>query len=243
MKKIYAFMLVLILLLLCTGCAEENIDEFPYGVKLWGPNKCVTYRDFSNAEQVIDSCSHIFEGVVVNISAEVFNEKTVERQITPVAPGEEENYFVATVYTILVTQPYKGSVGVLEYMVSNAGNWMETVVQRKTAMERVGMYDPDVGVEAHSSNRKLEKNQTYLFCVMEWESGYMSETGLNLAFKPDWNISKEIKGQLPQQTPPLLILSIGIAVFVVVNVTFFTIRAKKKKKIEPEEMELTPEET
>ena len=237
MKKILAFMLMLILLLLCTGCAEENIGEYPYGVKVWGPNKMVTYRQFENAEQAIDSCSHIFEGVVVNISAEVFHNETCERQITPVAPGEEENYFVATVYTILVTQPYKGSVGVLEYMVSSAGNWMETVVQRKTAMERVGMYDPDAGVEAHSSNRKLEKNKTYLFCVIECESGYMSETGLDLAFEPDWNISKEIKGQLRQQTPPLLILGIGIAVVAVVNVTFFTIRAKKKKREKAEELQ------
>ena len=244
MKKILAFMLMLILLLLCTGCAEESLEEYPYGIKIYGLNIQVSPVIFNTPEEHIEHSDNIFEGIVIDISPTVFNKNTLSPQRLPVIFDDPENYQLMMVYTVLVTQAYKGNVGAIEQVVIEDGNWWQLLKERKNALERVGLYDPEIGVQGYQSSRKLEKMETYLFCVSDAQNGYMRPNNWVVGIESDRQGAADIKAQLTPQFPPLLTLGIIVVVLAAVAaVTTVLLIRRKKRKATPEETEQIPEET
>lgn len=237
MKKIYAFMLVFILLLLCTGCSSEKPEDIIY-------NRGMHIDPMMyNAEELIEESSLVFEGVVVNISTKVLNRKTWQFQTLPIGTDDPEDYEVVTSYTVLVTLPYKGETGVFIDFISEYGNWYEMGPERKSTLERLGI-DPKVGLMYYSLGAKLETGNSYMFCLYEMDGGKMMSTYYNLGLEGDSKYATEIKAQLTPQFPPLLTLGIiVVAVLAAAAVTTVLLIRKKKRKATPEETEQIPEET
>lgn len=107
MKKIISLTLVLILLLLCTGCSLGEIKTYNYGIM-------ISWAYFETEEELIDLATHIFEGVVVDMDFYVYNELRDEVQQTPVDPEEAHYCYLYTVYEIAVIRTYKGNTHLVE---------------------------------------------------------------------------------------------------------------------------------
>ena len=158
-----------------------------------------------------------------------------------VASGDSANYMVATVYTVLVTQPYKGTAGILVQVPSSIGNWYSMGPERKRAIERVGI-EPKKLLINYGVEPKLEVGSSYLFCMSENENGRLFSWYYGAGLDCDGETATKITEQFTPQMPPLLTLAIIVVVLTAAAVTTVLIILKKKKKTESEEPEQTMEE-
>lgn len=235
MKKPICLLMVLILVM-CAGCAKENSEEIKTT-----PGARIDWPYYGTPEELVDAATHIFEGRIIDISADVISVRTGKPQRTPIGSEDDPSeYELVTVYTVLVIRAYKGQTNLIERIIFPGGNWEEMLVQQKQALERAEMYDPDKGVPDVMPTRDLERDTTYLFCVKDWLGGYKGPTShQHFALEENSNLAKsqpvydpnEIKKLLPYVPHPLLICSAVVAVLLTV---LFILQKKQRKQLTPQ---------
>ena len=241
MKRFFCFLLIIVCIM-CTGCSLEEIKTYNYDIQ-------ISWAYFETEEELIDLATHIFEGVVVDMDFYVYNNLRKEVQQTPVDPEETHYCYLYTVYEIAVLRTYKGNTHIVEKVRLRGGVPDQKKEEQKNVLEQAGLYDPEKGIPLVKGDYKHVKlGESYLFCV----GGNDGEEKTALSpyhfavpeeqFYPSMFTQEEILAHLPYVPHPLLIGGIAVAIAGAVATTVLLIR-KKKKKTEPEEMELTPEET
>ena len=147
MKRLLSVLLMAVLLLL-SGCTETaySEDDFVYNfntpqIQFWIPE---------SAEELVGEADCVYEGVVTDISF--------------VAGYQGRIFCLSTVYTVLVTDEYKGNAGMIEYVISQGGIYNYKVDEQVQAWRNAGREDPAV-INLPKYVPVLEIGETYIYSL------------------------------------------------------------------------------
>ena len=240
MKRVLSALLVAILLVMLTGCTETaySEDDFVYNfntpqIQFWIPE---------SAEELVGEADCVYEGVVTDISF--------------VAGYQGHIFCLSTVYTVLVTDEYKGNAGMIEYVISEGGIYNYKVAEQVQAWRDAGREDPAV-INLPKYVPVLEIGETYIFFVGEQLSdapykgyrlaGHPSQFATPTNDNSDDNDNDKIDRRWPGIVIPKeevyeyfgvnpvvrTVLRIGLCVVIVASVTVVTVLIIRKKKKKP----------
>lgn len=116
---------------------------------------------YKTAEETIEASSHIYSGKVIDISFTVLDMKTGAEDLDP--ESESASRMLYTVYTISVTDEYKGESAETVRIVVNGGLPGEKENEQFNIIRGSGLkYN---GIPVTPEKVELSVGQSYLFCI------------------------------------------------------------------------------
>ena len=220
--------LAILLILGTIGVIQHIQDHQVLDVQYTGSRPHAFSDSFaSEPEDLVKSSNLIYEGIVIDISFDAQQD------------GYLPNYYLDTIYTVLVTRTYKGHTQLIENIHVSDGLRDYKLKEQLEALQEAGAPESYRSINVHNGGMQPKIGSTYLFCVRDpdhlpdhWASCY-SQFALsgNLAvpwydkYNPD-----VIKEYLPYVPHPLFIAAIiGTAL---VTVILFIRKRKKTAKEE-----------
>lgn len=175
MKKFLPLIALAALLASCIGCteirkpAEVPYREFPADTTQSYQLMQADWQVYESTEELTDAATEVFSGELTGISFVMLNLETGKAY----TPGDDKAHCVLhTVYTVKVSQVYKGQPGdTREFCIIGGIAGVRERAQHEV-IDACGATDPSAGIPVLVPNRELEIGESYLFCTVQMGGDY-----------------------------------------------------------------------
>ena len=175
MKKFLPLIVLAALLASSIGCTEiRKPAEVPYRAFPTDTNESyqilqADWQVYESTGELTDAATEVFSGELTGISFVMLNLETGKAY----SPGDDRAHCVLhTVYTVKVSQVYKGQPGdTREFCIIGGIAGVRERAQHEV-IDACGATDPSAGIPVLVPNRELEIGESYLFCTVQMGGDY-----------------------------------------------------------------------
>lgn len=175
MKKIIYWIIAMCLLLNLTGCAHKDSKNkiVPYLTIQSNESYLQIHADwpvYDSTEKLIEASTNIFSGELTDISFDMINIKTGKSY--SIDDQNRENCMLHTIYTVNVSQVYKGESDRIRKICIIGGL---PGIKEQEQLQVIKNFDPSDQspiISTLESNRELKIGESYLFCTSHTDSDY-----------------------------------------------------------------------